>query len=195
MLFTSPHFHSSALPLFQLSPPYRSLHSPFPTLPSPPSSTMPSLSSFLFFPIPSIPSPSLPSPPSLPPLLPLPFHSPTRRATTRLRLDQTEAGPTPPHSTLLHVQVTECSTATDTHAAGAQDGSQSALTAGPNTTHKHIIRTETAVYADERGSGKDSTTAVMSCWQRGQREQLQPQFAPRLSLLQYCGSIVNRPTP
>ena len=30
---------------------------------------------------------------------------------------------------LAHVQVTDCSTATDTHAAGAQDGSQSALTA------------------------------------------------------------------
>ena len=39
-----------------------------------------------------------------------------------------EAGPTPPHSTLVHVQVNECSTATDTRAAGAQDGSQSALT-------------------------------------------------------------------
>ena len=46
-----------------------------------------------------------------------------------------EAGPTLPHSTLVHVQVTECSTATDTHAAGAQDDSQSALTAGPNPTH------------------------------------------------------------
>ena len=32
-----------------------------------------------------------------------------------------EAGPTPTHSTLVHVQVTECSTATDTHAASAQD--------------------------------------------------------------------------
>ena len=64
-----------------------------------------------------------------------------------------EAESTPPHSTLVHVQVTECSTATDTHAAGAQDGSQSALTAGHNTTHKHIIRTETAVCAHERGSG------------------------------------------
>ena len=59
----------------------------------------------------------------------------TRRAASRLRLDWTEVGPTLPHSTLVHVQVTECSTATDTHAAGAQDGSQSALTAGPNTTH------------------------------------------------------------
>ena len=85
----------------------------------------------------------------------------TRRAATRLRLDWTEAGPTLPHSTLVRVQVTECSTATDTHAAGAQDGSQSALTAGPNTTHmhgsntrhKHVIRTETAVCAHERGSG------------------------------------------
>ena len=79
----------------------------------------------------------------------------TRRAATRLRLDWTEAGPTLPHSTLVHVQVTECSTATDTHAAGAQDGSQSALTAGPNPTHKHVhvIRTETAVCAHERGSG------------------------------------------
>ena len=76
-----------------------------------------------------------------------------RRAATRLRLDWTEAGPTLPHSTLVHVQVTECSTATHTHAAGAQDGSQSALTAGPNPTHKHIIRTETAVCAHERGSG------------------------------------------
>ena len=27
---------------------------------------------------------------------------------------------TPPHSTLAHSQVTDCSTATDTHAAGAQ---------------------------------------------------------------------------
>ena len=81
----------------------------------------------------------------------------TRRAATRLRLDWAEAGPTLPHSTLVHVQVTECSTATDTHAAGAQDGSQSALTAGPNPTHmdptqhKHIIRT--TVCAHERGSG------------------------------------------
>ena len=58
----------------------------------------------------------------------------TRRAATRPRLDWTEAGPTLPHSTLVHIQVTECSTATDTHAAGAQDGSQSALTAGPNPT-------------------------------------------------------------
>ena len=66
-----------------------------------------------------------------------------------------EVGPTLPHSTLVHVQVTECSTATDTHAAGAQDGSQSALTAGPNPTHKHVhvIRTETAMCAHERGSG------------------------------------------
>ena len=66
-----------------------------------------------------------------------------RRAATRLRLDWTEAGPTLPHSTLVHVQVTECSPATDTHAAGAQDGSQSALTAGPNPTHidQHNTRT------------------------------------------------------
>ena len=72
-----------------------------------------------------------------------------------------KAGPTLPYSTLyMYVQVTECSTATDTHAAGAQNGSQSALTAdewvgsdGPSTTHKHIIRTETAVCAHERGSG------------------------------------------
>ena len=79
----------------------------------------------------------------------------TRRAATRLRLGWTEAGPTPPHSTLVHVQVIECSTATDTHAAGAQDGSQSALTAGPNPTHPthHQDRTETAVCAHERGSG------------------------------------------
>ena len=79
----------------------------------------------------------------------------TRRAATRLRLDWTKAGPTLPHSTLVHIQVTECSTATDTHTAGAQDGSQSALTAGPNTKHKHVhvIRTETAVCAHERGSG------------------------------------------
>ena len=77
----------------------------------------------------------------------------TLRAATRLRLDWTEAGPTLPHSTLVHVQVTECSTATDTHAAGAQDGSQAALIAEPNPTHKHIIRTETAVCAHERGSG------------------------------------------
>ena len=67
----------------------------------------------------------------------------TRRAATRLRLDWTEAGPTLPHSTLVHVQVTECSTATDTHAAGAQDGSHAVSTDswtqhnthGPNTTH------------------------------------------------------------
>ena len=102
-----------------------------------------------------------------------------RRAATQLRLDWTEAGPTLPHSTLVHVLVTECSTATDTHAAGAQDGSQSALTAGPNPTHKHIIRTGTAVCAHTRGARvQDSTTAVMSCWQRGQREQLQIQFGP-----------------
>ena len=67
----------------------------------------------------------------------------TRRATTRLRLDWTEAGPTLPHSTLVHVQVTECSTATDTHAAGAQDGSQLALTAGPNPTHIDQHNTQT----------------------------------------------------
>ena len=59
----------------------------------------------------------------------------TRREATQLRLGYTEAESTPPHSTLVHVQVTECSTATDTHAAGAQDGSQSALTAEPNPTH------------------------------------------------------------
>ena len=126
----------------------------------------------------------------------------TRRAATRLRLDWTEVGPTLPHSTLVHVQVTECSTATDTHAAGAQDGSQSALTAGPNPTHmdptQHTntlsgLRLQCALTRGARV--QDSTTAVMSCWQRGQREQLQTQFAPRLSLLQYCGSIVNRPTP
>ena len=126
----------------------------------------------------------------------------TRRAATRLRLDWTEAGPTPPHSTLVHAQVTECSTATDTHAAGAQDGSQLALTAGPNPTHmdptQHTntssgLRLQCALTRGARV--QDSTTAVMSCWQRGQREQLQTQFAPRLSHLQYCGSIVNRPTP
>ena len=126
----------------------------------------------------------------------------TRRAATRLRLNWTEAGPTPPHSTLVHAQVTECSTATDTHAAGAQDGSQLALTAGPNPTHmdptQHTntssgLRLQCAL---TRGAWvQDSTTAVMSCWQRGQREQLQTQFTPRLSLLQYCGSIVNRLTP
>ena len=67
----------------------------------------------------------------------------TRKAATRLRLDWTEAGPTLPHSTLVHVQVTECSTATHTHAAGAQDGSQSALTAGPNPTNIDQHNTKT----------------------------------------------------
>ena len=102
-----------------------------------------------------------------------------------------EAGPTPPHSTLVHVLVTECSTATDTHAAGAQDGSQSALTAGPNPTHvnptQHTntssgLRLQCALMRGARV--QDSTIAVISCWQRGQREQFQTQFAPRLSHLQ-----------
>ena len=147
---------------------------------------MPSLFSFLFPPIPSIPSLSLPSLRSLPSLLPLPFHSPTRRAATRLRLDWTEAGPTLPHSTLVHVQVTECSTATDTHAAGAQDGSQSTLTAGPNPTHvdpTHHTNTSGLLQCTlTRGAQvQDSTTVVMSRWQRGQREQLQTQFNSSLN--------------
>ena len=92
----------------------------------------------------------------------------TRRAATRLRLDWTEAGPTLPHSTLVHVQVTECSTATDTHAAGAQDGSQAALTAGSNPTHmdptQHTntssgMRMQCALTRGARV--QDSTTAVM----------------------------------
>ena len=99
-----------------------------------------------------------------------------------------EAGPTLPHSTLVHVQVTECSTVTDTHAAGAQDGSQSALTAGPNPTHvdptQHTstssgLRLQCALTRGARV--QDSMTDVMSCWQREQREQLQPQFAPQLT--------------
>ena len=115
----------------------------------------------------------------------------TRRAATRLRLDWTEAGPTLPHSTLVHVQVTECSTATDTHVAGVQDGSQSTLTAGPNTTHmdptQHTntssgLRLQCALTRGARV--QDSTTAVMSRWQCRQREQLQTQFSPRLSHLQ-----------
>ena len=113
----------------------------------------------------------------------------TRRAATRLRLDWTEVGPTLPHFTLVHVQVTECSTATDTHAAGAQDGSQSALTAGPNPTQNTSsgLRLQCALTRGARV--QDSTTAAMSCWQRGQREQLQTQFAPRLSLLQSTHSL------
>ena len=104
----------------------------------------------------------------------------TRRTATRLRLDWTEAGPTLPHSTLVHVQVTECSTATDTHAAGAQDGSQSALTAGPNPTHvdptQHTntssgLRLQCALMRGARV--QDSTTAIMSWWQRGQRPSTQ----------------------
>ena len=132
----------------------------------------------------SHPSPSPPLSLLLPSLLPLLFHPPIRRTATRLRLDWTEAGPTLPHSTLVHVQVTECSTATDTHAAGAQDSSQSALTAGPNPTHmdptQHTntssgLSLQCALTRGARAQG--STTAVMSCWQRGQREQLQTQFA------------------
>ena len=105
----------------------------------------------------------------------------TRREATQLRLGYTEAESTPPHSTLVHVQVTECSTATDTHAAGAQDGSQSALTAGHNPTHKHIIRTETEVCAHE--------TAVMSCWQRTVRavpNTIRPSTQPFTTLWVYC---------
>ena len=107
-----------------------------------------------------------------------------------------EAGPTLPHSTLVHVLVTECSTATDTHAAGAQDGSQLALTAGPNPTHvdptQHTntssgLRLQCALMRGARV--QDSTTAVISCWQRGQREQFQTQFAPRLSHLQWIPSL------
>ena len=127
----------------------------------------------------------------------------TRRAATRLTLSGTEAGPTLPHSTLVHVQVTECSTATDTHAAGAQDGSQSALTAGPNPTHmdpaqhtQHIIRTETAVCAHERGSGTrhhDSRHVMSAARTEGAAPNtIRPSTQP---FIQYCGSIVNRPTP
>ena len=68
-----------------------------------------------------------------------------------------EPGPTLPHSTLVHVQVTECSTATDTHAAGAQDSSQSAVTAdewvgsdGPNTTHKDIVEARCCIIHEQK---------------------------------------------
>ena len=96
--------------------------------------------------------------------------------------------------------MTECSTATDTHAAGAQDGSQSALTVGHNPTHmdpaqhtQHIIRTETAVCAHERGSGTrqhDSRHAMLAARTEGTSPNtIRPSTQP------YCGSIVNRPTP
>ena len=166
---------------------------------------LPSLPFPLFLPLPCHPSPLSSSFPSLlshpSPSPPLPLFLPSFHSLSVpllggqlhgcMRLDQTEAGPTPPHSTLLHVQVTECSTATDTHAAGAQDSSQSALIAGPNTTHmdptQHTntssgLRLQCALTRGARV--QDSTTAVRSCWQRGQREQLQTQFSPRLSLLQ-----------
>ena len=77
-----------------------------------------------------------------------------------------KAGPTPPHSTLVHVQVTECSTATDMHTCSwctkrqpvstdswIQPADEWVSSDGPSTTHKHIIRTETAVCAHERGLG------------------------------------------
>ena len=86
-----------------------------------------------------------------------------------------KAGPTMPHSTLVHVQVTECSTATDTHAAGAQDGSQSALTAGSNQLMSGSVQMDPAQHTNTssgvrlqcaltRGAWvQDSTTDVMSC--------------------------------
>ena len=81
-----------------------------------------------------------------------------------------------------------------------QDGSQSALTAGHNPTHmdpaqhtQHIIRTETAVSAQERGSGTrqhDSRHVVTAARTVGTSPNtIRPSTQP------YCGSIVNRPTP
>ena len=139
----------------------------------------------------SHPSPSPPLSLLLSSLLPLPFHPPIRRTATRLRLDWTEAGPTPPHSTLVHVHiVTECSTATDTHAAGAQDSSQSALTAGPNPTHKHIIRTETAVCAHKRGSSTrqhDSRHVMLAARTEGAAPNtIRPSTQPFTILCVYC---------
>ena len=112
-----------------------------------------------------------------------------------------KAGPTPPYSTLVHVQVTECSTATNTHAAGAQNGSQSALTAGSNQLMSGSVQMDPAQHTNTssllrlqcaltRGAlVQYSMTAVMSCWQREQREQLQPQISPRLSCLQSTHSL------
>ena len=97
--------------------------------------------------------------------------------------------------------MTECSTATDTHAAGAQDGSQSALTAGHNPTHMDPAQhTNTSSGlrlqchgAHERGSGTrqhDSRHAMLAARTEGTSPN-----TSRPSTQPYCGSIVNRPTP
>ena len=76
-------------------------------------------------------------------------------------------------------------------------------TAGPNPTHmdptqhtQHIIRTETAVCAHERGSGTrqhDSRHVMSAARTEGAAPNtIRPSTQP---FIQYCGSIVNRPTP
>ena len=123
-----------------------------------------------------------------------------------------KAGPTPPHSTLVHVQVTECSTATDMHTCSwctkrqpvstdswIQPADEWVGSDGPSTTHKHIIRTETAVCAHERGSGTrqhDSRHVMLAARTEGAAPNtIRPSTQPFTILWVYCQYTHSLPRP